>query len=59
MGRAAETIVDVAAEEGADLIVICTRGETGLSRFVSGSVAEKVIRQSNVPVLSVQATSDE
>ena len=54
-GRPAETIVEMAEEHGADLIVISTRGATGLSRFVSGSVTEKVVRLSEVPVLTVQA----
>jgi universal stress protein A len=58
-GSPAETIIDMAAKESADLIVICTRGATGLSRFVSGSVAEKVVRLSDVPVLTVQANDDE
>lgn len=58
-GSPAETIIDLAAKESADVIVICTRGATGLSRFVSGSVAEKVVRLSDVPVLTVQASDDE
>jgi len=58
-GSPAETIIDMAAKESADLIVICTRGATGLSRFVSGSVTEKVVRLSDVPVLTVQADDDE
>lgn len=58
-GSPAETIIDMAEKESADIIVICTRGATGLSRFVSGSVAEKVVRLSDVPVLTVQASDDE
>lgn len=54
-GNPAETIVEAADEARSDLIVLCTRGATGLSRWVSGSVTEKVVRLSNVPVLTVQA----
>lgn len=58
-GRPAETIVERAADDGADLVVIATRGATGLSRFVSGSVTERVVRLSQVPVLTVQAEDDD
>lgn len=58
-GSAAETIAELAGTTGSDLIVICTRGATGLSRFVSGSVTEKVVRLSDVPVLTVQAEDDD
>jgi nucleotide-binding universal stress UspA family protein len=54
-GPTAETIVELAEERGVDLIILCTRGATGLSRFVSGSVTEKVVRLSDVPVLTIQA----
>jgi nucleotide-binding universal stress UspA family protein len=57
MGSAANIIVDSAAKEQADLIVISTHGETGLQRFVFGSVAEKVVRLAGCPVLVIQATS--
>ena len=40
------------AARGADSIVMCTRGRSGLARQVMGSVAEKVVRQAPVPVLS-------
>lgn len=49
----AETIVEVAAREKADLIVVGTHGRTGLSHALLGSVAEAVIRQSPLPVLVV------
>ena len=54
-GSPAETIVELADSDEYDLIVISTRGATGLSRFVAGSVTEKVVRLANVPVLTVQA----
>jgi nucleotide-binding universal stress UspA family protein len=42
----------IQAARGADSIVMCTRGRSGLSRLVIGSVAEKVVRHAPVPVLS-------
>jgi nucleotide-binding universal stress UspA family protein len=55
----AQIIVDVAKEEGADMIVIGTHGRTGLSRLVAGSVAEEVIRHANCPVVAVRQSSPE
>jgi universal stress protein A len=43
-----------AEQEGVDLIVIATHGRTGLRHIVMGSVAERTVRQSNVPVLSIK-----
>ena len=40
------------AARGVDAIVMCTRGRTGLSHLVIGSVAEKVVRHAPVPVLT-------
>jgi len=54
-GSAADEIVRVAEEENADLIVIATRGRTGLDRLIFGSVAEKVVRLARCPVLTVSA----
>jgi nucleotide-binding universal stress UspA family protein len=53
-GEPAHELVRLAAELEVDLVVIATRGETGLSRFVSGSVTEKVVRLARCPVLTVQ-----
>jgi len=38
----------------ADLIVVCTHGRTGVEHFLLGSTAEKIIRQSPIPVLVVR-----
>lgn len=43
-----------AEQEGVDLIVIATHGRTGLRHIVMGSVAERTVRHSNIPVLSVK-----
>lgn len=52
-GDPAATIVETADEEAIDLVVIGTRGRTGLPRVVFGSVAEEVVRSSSVPVMTV------
>ncbi len=52
-GNAAEEIVRTSEEENADLIVIATRGRTGLDRLIFGSVAEKVVRLAKCPVLTI------
>jgi len=54
VGSAAGEVLDAAQEFGADLIVIPTHGRVGLKRLVLGSVAERVIRESKIPVLSVR-----
>lgn len=53
-GRPAEEIVRLAEEEDVDLIVIATHGQTGWGRIFSGSVAEKVVRLADCPVLTVK-----
>ena len=52
-GIPSEEILDYADESGMDLIVMGTHGRTGVRRYLLGSVAEKVVRLSDVPVLSV------
>lgn len=51
VGTAAATIEDLADDEDIDLIVMCSHGDTGFKRWVVGSVAQKVARHSQVPVL--------
>jgi len=58
-GNPAPTIAEYAEEYDQDLIVMPTHGREGLSRYVVGSVAEKVVRLSSVPVLSVRMQADE
>jgi universal stress protein A len=52
-GDAADQIVRLANDESADLIVIATHGLTGWRHLIFGSVAEKVIRLAERPVLVV------
>lgn len=53
-GDPADTIVRVAHELKADLIVMGTHGRTGLPHILLGSVAEKVVRRASCPVLTVR-----
>ena len=52
-GHPAEEIIKYAEENSIDLIVIGTLGKSGLDRFLLGSVADKVIRNSKIPVIAV------
>ena len=52
-GPTAEGIIECSKEFGADLIVIGTHSRSGLDRLLMGSVAEHVVRHSEVPVLVV------
>ncbi|MDR2504346.1 MAG: universal stress protein [Deltaproteobacteria bacterium] len=53
-GYAAEEIINQAKENNVDLIVMGTHGRAGLDRILFGSVAEKVVKNSNVPVLTIR-----
>jgi len=53
-GTAYHVIVDSAAAESCDLIIMGTHGRGGLGHFLLGSVAEKVVRLSPCPVLTVR-----
>lgn len=53
-GTPEKTIVSVAHKIGADVIVMGTRGNSGLKHLVQGSVAEKVLRESDCPVLVIK-----
>lgn len=50
----ADAICRFAEEQGASLIVIATRGRTGLARFLIGGVTERVVRHAPCPVLVVR-----
>jgi nucleotide-binding universal stress UspA family protein len=54
-GSPSPRILDVVAEEGADLLVVGTHGRTGLQRAVLGSVADRMMRQATCPVLTVRS----
>lgn len=52
-GKPFEAILNVAKEWDADIIVLGTHGRTGLSHLLMGSVAEKVIRHSEIPLFII------
>jgi nucleotide-binding universal stress UspA family protein/GNAT superfamily N-acetyltransferase len=56
-GEAAGAIIDSAEERGADLIVLGDRGMTGISRFLLGSVANRVSHNAPCSVLIVRSPS--
>jgi universal stress protein A len=53
-----EEIINKAGEQSADLIVLGTHGRTGLDHVLFGSTAEKVVRKSPYPVLTVRLEED-
>jgi nucleotide-binding universal stress UspA family protein len=53
-GRAARVILELASEEGADLIVLGSRGLSDLAGLVLGSVTHKVLHLAHCPVLVVR-----
>lgn len=52
-GSVSEDIIDVTETEGIDLIVMATRGLTGVDRFLLGSNTERVVRVAPCPVLTI------
>lgn len=54
VGHADEEILDEASTEVYDLIVVGTRGRRGITRFLLGSTAERILRHAGSPVLLVQ-----
>jgi nucleotide-binding universal stress UspA family protein len=50
----AEALLSLADREKADVIVVGTHGRSGLSRLVMGSVAERLVRHSSVPVIPIR-----
>jgi nucleotide-binding universal stress UspA family protein len=59
IGRAAEIITSEAEGSGADLVVMGTRGLTGIEHLVLGSVAEAVLRRCPAPLLAVSGVASE
>ncbi len=53
----AQGILDLAGKREADVIVIATHGRTGVPRLVLGSVADKVVRGADRPVLVVRPSA--
>ncbi|MEX2204659.1 MAG: universal stress protein [Myxococcota bacterium] len=57
-GRPDVSILDTAESAKADLIVMGTRGRTGLAHVVLGSTAERVLRRSHLPVVTLKTRPD-
>jgi nucleotide-binding universal stress UspA family protein len=55
-GSTWEEILVAASAVHADLIIVGTHGRRGLNRMLLGSVAEKIVRMAEIPVLSVHAS---
>jgi nucleotide-binding universal stress UspA family protein len=54
-GKAGEALSDYATKNDVDLVIIATHGRSGISRWVWGSVADRLVRSVCVPVLMVRA----
>ena len=54
-GNPPETLADYATRNKVDLLIIATHGRSGVSRWVWGSVADRILRSACVPVLMVRA----
>jgi nucleotide-binding universal stress UspA family protein len=55
IGRIGDNLIDYIKANDFDLIVIATHGRSGLSRWVRGSVADKILSASHIPVLMIRA----
>jgi nucleotide-binding universal stress UspA family protein len=55
--QVAVEIIDYAKESGVDLIVMCTHGRSGITRWVLGSVALKVLTRAETPILLIRSKS--
>ncbi|WP_096392859.1 universal stress protein [Halorubrum trapanicum] len=58
-GTAYQSIHDYVDEHGIDVVVMGTHGRKGIDRYLLGSVTERVVRTSDVPVLTVRQPTDE
>jgi len=54
-GRPADRLAEYAENNDIDLILMATHGRSGVSRWVRGSVADRILRAASVPVLMVRA----
>jgi len=55
IGQVADQLVDYVDANKINLVLIATHGRSGISRWVRGSIADKVLRSSRAPVLMVRA----
>lgn len=59
LGLPEESILDTAVEEGATLIALTTHGRSGYGPWIFGSVAERILQASSVPVLLVRSFGED
>jgi nucleotide-binding universal stress UspA family protein len=55
IGNVVASLIDYTEQNDIDLILIATHGRSGVSRWVRGSIADRILRSSNIPVLMVRA----
>ena len=55
VGNVADRLVDYAEDNDINLILIATHGRSGVSRWVRGSIADRILRAAGVPVLMLRA----
>lgn len=53
-GKPVHTILDEAKNSGADMMILCTHGWTGLNHLILGSNTEKLVRTSPIPVFTIR-----
>jgi len=58
-GKPADSLVRYAVDNKVDLIIMATHGRSGISKIFWGSVAEKILRATAIPVLLIKTTSCE
>ena len=56
-GKPADSIASYAVNNGVDLIIMATHGRSGISKIFWGSVAEKILRATDIPVLLIKTTN--
>ena len=54
-GDIVDSIIDFADKNGVDLIILATHGRSGVSRWVWGSVTDRILRAACVPIMMVRA----
>lgn len=58
-GKPAESLIEYTENNDVDLLIMATHGRSGITKWFWGSIAEKVLRAINVPVLLVKTTACE
>jgi len=56
--QVAVEIIEFSKESGADLIIMCTHGRSGISRWLLGSVTMKVLAHAETPILLIRSRGD-